>query len=95
MIDVLDRQVEFVLVPLRIAAIFAATIGQYAHELDVMAVEERDHAVVEQIGRRNRRLAIIKLGEGDLGVGVDEGLLANPPHSLQVADIERILGDRR
>src|SRR6266545_8001161 len=50
-------------VPFRIAAIFAAAIGQYAHELDVMAVEERDHAVVEEIGRRDRRLAIIELGE--------------------------------
>ena len=76
-IDVLDRQVEFVLVPLRIAAIFAAAIGQDAHELDVMAIEERDHAVVEQIGGGDWRLAIIELGEGDLGVGVDEGLLVN------------------
>jgi hypothetical protein len=36
-----------------------------------MAIEERDHAVVEQVGR-DRHFAIIELGEGDLGVGVDE-----------------------
>ena len=32
-----------------------------------MAVEERDHPVVEQIGCRDRRLAIVELGAGDLG----------------------------
>ena len=91
-IHILDREVELVFVPLRIAAIFAAAIGQHAHELDVMAIEERDHAVVEEIGGGDRRLAIVELGEGDLSVGVDEGLLVDPPNPFQVADIERVLG---
>jgi hypothetical protein len=34
------------------------------------------------------RLAIVELGAGHLGVGVDEGL---PPRALQVADLERVL----
>ena len=38
-LDVFDREVEFVLVPLRFAAIFAAAIGS-TRELDVMALEE-------------------------------------------------------
>ena len=91
MIHILDREIEFVFVPLRIAAIFAAAIGQHAHELDLVAVEEREHAIVQKIGRRDRRLAIIELGEGDLGVGVDEGLLVDPPDPFQVADIEGVL----
>jgi hypothetical protein len=33
-----------------------------------MLLEERQHTIVEQIGGRDRRLAIIELGEGDLGV---------------------------
>jgi len=57
-----------------------------------MTVEERDDAVVEKIGGGDRRLAIIELGESDLGVGVDEGLLVNPPNPLEVADIEGVLG---
>jgi hypothetical protein len=36
---------------------------------------EGHHAVVEEIGRGERGLAIVELGEGDLGAGVDEGLL--------------------
>ncbi len=38
-----------------------------------MLLEERQHPVVEQIRRRNRCLAVIQLGEANLGAGVDEG----------------------
>ena len=57
-----------------------------------MAFEQRDHPIIEQISRRDRRLAIVELGTGDLGVGIDEGLLIDAPNSLQIADIEGILG---
>ena len=55
-IDVLDREIEFVFVPLRIAAVFvplriaavfAAAVGQYPQQLDVMAIEEGDDPVVQ------------------------------------------------
>src|ERR1700704_5806880 len=57
-----------------------------------MTVEEGDHAVVQKIGRRDRRLAIIELGASNLGVGVDKGLLVDTPDPLQIANIERVLG---
>jgi hypothetical protein len=38
---------------------------------------ERDHPVVEEISGGQRRLSVVKLGEADLGVGVDEGLLVD------------------
>ena len=49
-IDVLDRQVEFVLVPLGIAAELAAAVGQYPQQFDLVVLEQRKRAVVEQIG---------------------------------------------
>jgi hypothetical protein len=49
-------------------------------------LEERQHTVIEQIGRRDGRLAVVELGKAYLGVGVDEG------NALEIADIERILG---
>jgi hypothetical protein len=55
-------------------------------------LEERQHTVIEQIGRRDGRLAVVELGKADLGVGVDEGLLVDASNALQIADIERILG---
>jgi hypothetical protein len=55
-----------------IATIFAATVGQHAQQLNVMAIEQRDHPVIEKIGGRDRRLAVIELGASDLGIGIDE-----------------------
>ena len=56
-----------------------------------MTVEEGDHAIVQKVGCRDRRLAIIELGASNLGVGVDERLLIDAPDPLQVANIERVL----
>ncbi len=55
------------------------TIGQHPLQRDVVLFEERDDAVVEQIGGGDRGLAVVELGERDLGIGVDEGLLIDPP----------------
>ncbi len=58
-----------------------------------MVLEERQHAVVQNLGRGDRRLAIVELGEGDLGVGVDERPLVDPAaHPLQIAHVKGILG---
>jgi hypothetical protein len=48
-------------VPLRVAAVLAAAVGQNAQQLDLMAVEERQHPVIEEIGGRGRRFAIVQL----------------------------------
>jgi hypothetical protein len=53
-----------------------------------VAVEEGKDAIVEEISSRDRRLAIVELGESDLGIGVDERLLVDAPEPLQVADVE-------
>ena len=46
---VLRRQPQLVLVPLWIAAILAAAVGQHPQELDLLAVEERNDPIIEQI----------------------------------------------
>ena len=90
-IDVLDREVELILVPLRVAAVLAAAVGQRPQQLDLVAVKEGEHTIIEEIGGRDRRLAIVELGKGHLGIDVDEGLLVDASNPLQIADIERIL----
>src|SRR5262245_43534034 len=91
-IDVLDREIQLILVPFGIAAELAAAVSQHAQELDIVLLEERQHTVIEQIGRRDRRLAVVELGKAYLGVGVDEGLLVDASNALKIADIERVLG---
>ena len=61
-VDVFDGQVEFVLV-LGVAAIFRAPISQNVAELDLLLLEERHDAIVDEIGGGDRRLAIVELGE--------------------------------
>jgi hypothetical protein len=79
MVDIPERQIEFVFMVLGVAAIFRATIGQDATEPYLPRIIERQDAIVEEIGRGDRRLAIVEPGEGDLGVGVDERLLVDAP----------------
>jgi len=54
---------------------FGAAIGQHPRQADGVLVVNRHHPVIEDLGRGDRGLAIIKLGEGDFGIGVDRGLL--------------------
>ena len=42
--------------------------------------------------RGERHFGRIQLGEGHLGIGVDEGLLITPAHTLYIADVEGVLG---
>ena len=58
LINVLNREGEFIFVPLRVAAILAAAVGQHPQLLDPMAIEDRKDAIVEQIGRRDRLMSI-------------------------------------
>ena len=69
-INVLDRKVKLKFVPLRVAAILAAAVGQYAQQLDIVLLKERYNPVIEQVRCRDRRLAIVQLGEAYLGLGV-------------------------
>ena len=67
-------------------------VGEDAQQRHAVLVEEGDHPVVQQLGRADRRLAVVELGEADLRVGVDEGLLVDPPHPLHDAHVEGVLG---
>src|SRR5205085_2980211 len=89
-IDVLDRQVELVLVAFP-AAELGAAIGQHPAQPEAVLIIKRHHAVVEDLGGGNRGLAVIQLGKGDLGVGVDKGLLIDLPDALQRANVEGVL----
>ena len=80
-INVFDGEVELVFMALGTAKLGAA-IGQHARQPDTMFIVERHHAVIEDLGRGNRRLTIIEFGKGDLGIGVDKGLLIDPPNTL-------------
>src|SRR5579875_771843 len=90
-VNVLDCEMVLVIVPPRVAVVFAAAVRKHAQELDLTLLEERQHLLVEQTGRHDRRLAIVRLSASDLAVCVDESLLADAPYALQIADVGRVL----
>ena len=56
-----------------------------------MLVVERHHPIIEDFGCGDWGLAVIELGKDNFGVGIDDGLLIDPPDTLQSADIEGVL----
>lgn len=90
-LDVVDRQVALVRMAVVRPAVFGAAVGQDAGERDGVLFEEGEHAVVEEVGRRDRRLLRVQLGGRALRVGVDKRLLVNPAHALEGADVEGVL----
>lgn len=92
MIDIFHRHIQLILMGVRTGAILRAPIWQNPAQRDFMGLKERADLVIEQLGGCQRRLVVIELGQAHLGVGINEGLLVNPPDALQRADVERILG---
>ena len=91
-IDVFDREIELVFVPVMGTAELGATVGQHPLQRHVMFLEAGNDPVIEQVGGGDRGLAIVQLGERHLAVGVEEGLLVDPADALQRAHIECVLG---
>src|SRR5215813_12541333 len=58
-IDVFDGEVKLVFMALGTAKLGAA-IGQHPQQLDAVLIVERHHPVIEDLGRGDRRLAIIE-----------------------------------
>ena len=56
-----------------------------------MVLKEGHDLVVEQVGRCQGRLAVVKLSKGHLAVGVDEGLLVDPAYAFERAEVKRVL----
>ena len=82
MLDILNPQVALVRMTVGDAALFGAAIGQDATKRNALLLEKWDHAVVEQVGGGDRRLLELQLGEAHFRIGVDEGLLIDPPDAL-------------
>ena len=56
-----------------------------------MRLEEGQDPIVEQVGGDQGVLPVVESRRGDLGVGVDEGLLVDTSDAFEGADMEGIL----
>jgi hypothetical protein len=91
-IDVLHGQVQFILMPLGCAAVLGPAVGQDSVQRDRLRFKERQHPIIQQIGRRDRRLPIIQFRKPDLAVGIDERLWRDAPDALERLHLEGVVG---
>lgn len=91
MINVLDREIQFILVSFGCPAVLRAAIREHSIQGDFVMLEERQHSVIQQLGGSQRRFPVIQLGKSDFAVGIDEGLLIDPPDALERSDVEGVL----
>jgi hypothetical protein len=91
MIDVFARYIQLILMPIRTPTILRPPIRENPTEGNFVFLKERDHLVIEQVGRRQRGLAILEFRERYLTIGIDESLLGDPPYALQRPTVERLL----
>ena len=83
MIDIFDRQVQFVLLAFGRATIFCAAVGQHPLQRYPVLVEKRDYPIVKQVRRHQWSLAIVQLGEGQFRIGIERCLLIYATHALK------------
>ena len=83
MIDIVDRQEELEVVFVDSPAVFRPAVGHDPQHGQIMLIVERQHPIVEQVGRRDRRLGGVEFGMCHLGIVVDIGLLIDTTDALE------------
>lgn len=91
MIDVLDRHIPLILMPIGTATLLGAAIREDPTQWHFFCLKKRHPLVLEQSGRGQGVLAVIEFRERHLTLSIHEGLLIAAPHALLGADIEGLL----
>jgi hypothetical protein len=73
------------------APVLRPPIGQDTAQRECGGIKEGHHLVIEQLSGGQRGLAVVELGKGHFAVGLNEGLLIDPPDALERPDLERSL----
>ena len=91
MLNVIECQIQLKVMAVGPATIFCAAVGQDTQHRHPLLGKARQHPIIEQIGRGDRRFSRVELGGSPLRIGVDEGLLVNPADAFDRAYLERVL----
>jgi hypothetical protein len=91
-IDVLHGEIPLVLLPFQRAPRLSPEVGQDPTERNTVFFEEREHPIIQQSGRRDRRLLVIHFREPHRAVGIDEGLLIDTPDARERAHLDGVMG---
>jgi hypothetical protein len=85
-------QEHLVGISLRQPVVVRPPVGQDPQGRQIVILEEGLNTVIKKVCRGDRDLCLVELRESYALVGVHDYLLANPPYSLEITDIVRVLG---
>ena len=91
MVYVFNGEIKLIGVVFDLAALLRAAICEDSQQADLVLSEEGDHAVVQQVRSRDGRFLGVEYVNGHAGLGIDEGLLINPAHTLHCAHVIGVL----
>ena len=86
-IKALHGQIQLIGMALGGPAVLRPPVGQHPGERNRMGLEKRQHAIVQQMGRRDRRRPVIELGQSHLAVGIDSPSADRPRRRCRAASL--------
>jgi hypothetical protein len=90
-IDIFHREIKLVFVMLGICRTIPCRDRSEQLRASLFFVEEGHDSIIQEVGRGDRRLAIIVFGKRHFRIGVDDGLPIDTADPFHVADVERVL----
>lgn len=94
MVDPLEVQIQRKLVVLAIAALLAASVGQYPKQWHAVVFVPGQHPVVEHFCSSNGVFAVIELDHDGLAIAVNERLLVNAANAFDVSNVVGVLASQ-
>ena len=91
MIHPIQMQKQLIGVGFDPATIFGTPVREDPEEAHALGIVERQDPVIEKVGGGQGRFVRIHLGETDVGMNIDAGLLVDFAHALDVSDITGVL----
>jgi hypothetical protein len=88
MVDVLDREIQLVRMPVGLAAVLRPAVREPPRERNPVLIKKGHDPIVERIGRGDGGFLRIEFRKAHLRVRVDPRLLVNPADALQRPDVE-------
>src|SRR5215213_5619859 len=91
MINIFQRQVQFILMVFPGAAVFSSAISKHSKQGDTMLFKEWKHPVVKHICGHQSAFTVVKLGRGNFAVSINKSLLIDSAYAFDGSHIISIL----
>jgi hypothetical protein len=91
MVNVFQGQIQFIFMMFPASAKLRASISKHPKQWNLLFFKERQYPIIKHVGWYPGVFAVIDLGKGHLGIGINKGLLIDPAHTFYRTNIIRVL----